>query len=96
MTTELAVNLGNATLRRLLVDWTNSHDAWVRQPTAETILPRQTPGEDFLDAVELCDRRRAALSRPAETAGVRTTTSTSTAYSTRACPQAAPRVLFAA
>lgn len=51
MTTELTVNLGDATPRRLLVDWANSQDAWVRQLTAETILSRQTPGEDFLDAV---------------------------------------------
>ncbi|MFT3862349.1 AAA family ATPase [Micropruina sp.] len=51
MTTELTVNLGDTTPRRLLVDWANSQDAWVRQLTAETILSRQTPGEDFLDVV---------------------------------------------
>lgn len=51
MTTELTVNLGDATPRRLLVDWANSQDAWVRQLTAETILSRQAPSEGFIDTV---------------------------------------------
>ncbi|NNG37295.1 ATP-binding protein [Nakamurella aerolata] len=51
MTDELAVNLGEATPRRLLVDWANSQDAWVRQLAAETILSRQVPTADLLDSV---------------------------------------------
>ncbi|UUZ58570.1 ATP-binding protein [Nocardioides sp. B-3] len=48
---EIAVNLGDATPRRLLVDWANNQDAWVRQLTAESILSRQEPGEDTLEKV---------------------------------------------
>ncbi|OUZ06432.1 hypothetical protein BHE97_19025 [Aeromicrobium sp. PE09-221] len=48
---EVSVNLGDATPRRLLVDWANGQDAWVRQLTAETILSRQEPSEAMLDAV---------------------------------------------
>lgn len=51
MSDELAVNLGEATPRRLLVDWANSQDAWVRQLAAETILSRQVPTADLLDSV---------------------------------------------
>jgi recombinational DNA repair ATPase RecF len=50
-TDEVAVNLGDATPRRLLVDWANKQDAWVRQLATETILSRQEPGEDTLDSV---------------------------------------------
>lgn len=46
---EVSVNLGNATPRRLLVDWANGQDAWVRQITAETILSRQAPIDALLD-----------------------------------------------
>ncbi len=46
-----AVNLGDATPRRLLVDWANKQDAWVRQLVAETILSRQEPGDDIRDQV---------------------------------------------
>lgn len=45
------VNLGEATPRRLLVDWANGHDAWVRKLTAETILSRQAPTADLVDSV---------------------------------------------
>lgn len=48
---EIAVNLGDATPRRLLVDWANNQDAWVRQLVAESILSRQEPGEDILEQV---------------------------------------------
>ena len=48
---EVLVNPGNATPRRLLVDWANGQDAWVRQLTAETILSRQAPTDNLLDAV---------------------------------------------
>lgn len=48
---EVPVNLGDATPRRLLVDWANGQDAWVRQLTAETILSRQAPTESLLGAV---------------------------------------------
>ena len=47
---EVSVNLGDATPRRLLVDWANGQDAWVRQLTAETILSRQAPSDALLDA----------------------------------------------
>lgn len=47
---EVSVNLGDATPRRLLVDWANGQDAWVRQITAETILSRQAPSDALLDA----------------------------------------------
>lgn len=47
----IAVNLGDATPRRLLVEWANRQDAWVRQLVAETIQSRQEPGEDILDKV---------------------------------------------
>lgn len=47
----MAVNLADATPRRLLVDWANKQDAWVRQLVAETILSRQEPGEDILEKV---------------------------------------------
>ena len=47
---EISVNLGDATPRRLLVDWANGQDAWVRQITAETILSRQAPSNALLDA----------------------------------------------
>lgn len=50
-TDEVAVNLGDATPRRLLVEWANKQDAWVRQLAAETILSRQEPGQDILDKV---------------------------------------------
>ena len=46
---EVSVNLGNATPRRLLVDWANGEDAWVRQITAETIFSRQAPSDALLD-----------------------------------------------
>lgn len=36
---------------RLLIQWANSQDAWASKLTAETILSRETPGEDFLDTV---------------------------------------------
>ena len=45
------VNLGEATPRRLLVDWANGQDAWVRKLTAETILSRQAPTADLIDSV---------------------------------------------
>lgn len=45
------VNLGEATPRRLLVEWANSQDAWVRKLTAETILSRQAPTADLVDSV---------------------------------------------
>lgn len=48
---EVSVNLGDTTPRRLLVDWANGQDAWVRQLTAETILARQAPSEALLDTV---------------------------------------------
>ena len=35
---EVAVNLGDATPRRLLVDWANNQDAWVRQLVAASLL----------------------------------------------------------
>ena len=47
---EVSVNLRDATPRRLLVDWANEQDAWVRQITAETILSRQAPSNALLDA----------------------------------------------
>ena len=47
---EVSINLGDATPRRLLVDWANRQDAWVRQITAETILYRQAPSDALLDA----------------------------------------------
>ncbi|SHX04505.1 recombination protein F [Mycobacteroides abscessus subsp. abscessus] len=47
---EVSVNLGNATPRRLLVDWANDQEAWVRQITAETILSRKAPSDTLLDA----------------------------------------------
>lgn len=50
-TEEIAVNLGGATPRRLLVDWANQQDAWVRQLVAETILSRQEPGEGTFEKV---------------------------------------------
>lgn len=50
-TDEVSVNLGEATPRRLLVDWANGQDAWVRQLTAETILSRQAPSDALLDSV---------------------------------------------
>ncbi|MBB1495463.1 AAA family ATPase [Propioniciclava sp. MC1595] len=51
MPEEVVVNLGEATPRRLLVDWANGQDAWVRQLTAETILSRRAPTSDLLDSV---------------------------------------------
>lgn len=48
---EVPVNLGDATPRRLLVDWANGQDAWIRQLTAETILSRQPPSEGLVDTV---------------------------------------------
>jgi recombinational DNA repair ATPase RecF len=48
---KVVVNLGEATPRRLLVDWANSQDAWVRKLTAETILSRQPPTADLIDFV---------------------------------------------
>nr|WP_271209149.1 AAA family ATPase [Rhodococcus wratislaviensis]GLK33611.1 hypothetical protein GCM10017611_04530 [Rhodococcus wratislaviensis] len=51
MPDEVVVNLGVATPRRLLVDWANSQDAWVRQLTAETILSRQASTAGLLDSV---------------------------------------------
>lgn len=48
---EVAVNLAAATPRRLLVDWANEQDAWVRQLVAESILSRKEPGEDTLEKV---------------------------------------------
>lgn len=50
-TDEVAVNLGDATPRRLLVDWANNQDAWIRQLAAETILSRQEPGPGTLETV---------------------------------------------
>lgn len=47
----IAVNLGDATPRRLLVEWANRQDAWVRELAADTIHSRQEPGEDVLDRV---------------------------------------------
>lgn len=47
---EVSVNLGDATPRRLLVDWANGQDAWVRQIAAETIRFRQAPSDALLDA----------------------------------------------
>jgi hypothetical protein len=47
---EVPVNLGGTTPRRLLVDWANGQDGWIRELTAETILSRQPPSEDLLDA----------------------------------------------
>jgi energy-coupling factor transporter ATP-binding protein EcfA2 len=49
-TDEVSVNLGEATPRRLLVDWANGQDAWVRELTAETILSRQAPSDPLLNA----------------------------------------------
>lgn len=51
LTDTVAVNLGDATPRRLLVDWANNQDAWVRQLVAETILSRQEPSQDILGKV---------------------------------------------
>lgn len=48
---EVSVNLGDATPRRLLVNWANGQDAWVRQLTAETVLSRKAPSDALLDAV---------------------------------------------
>jgi energy-coupling factor transporter ATP-binding protein EcfA2 len=48
---DIVVNLGEATPRRLLVDWANNQDAWVRKLTAETILSRQAPTADLIDSV---------------------------------------------
>lgn len=48
---EVAVNLGEATPRRLLIEWANGQDAWTRELTAETILSRQAPSADLLDRV---------------------------------------------
>ena len=47
----IAVNLGDATPRRLLVDWANKQDAWVRELVTDTIQSRQEPGEDVLGRV---------------------------------------------
>ncbi|MGU3358107.1 AAA family ATPase [Microbacterium sp. M4A5_1d] len=47
---EVSVNLGDTTPRRLLVEWANGQDAWVRQVTAETIFSRQAPSDALLDA----------------------------------------------
>lgn len=51
MPDEVAVNLGETTPRRLLVEWANGQDAWTRQLTAATILSRQAPSADLLDTV---------------------------------------------
>lgn len=51
MTAQVSVNLGGATPRRLLVDWANKQDAWVRQLTAETILFKRVPSDAQLDAL---------------------------------------------
>ncbi|OZC63557.1 hypothetical protein CH306_26555 [Rhodococcus sp. 15-725-2-2b] len=51
MSDEVIVNLGEATPRRLLVEWANGQDAWVRELTAETILSRQAPTDDLIDSV---------------------------------------------
>lgn len=51
MSDEVLVNLGEATPRRLLVDWANGQDAWARQLTADTILSRRAPTVDLLDSV---------------------------------------------
>lgn len=51
MSNEVIVNLGEATPRRLLVEWANGQDAWVRELTAEVILSRQSPTEDLIDLV---------------------------------------------
>ena len=51
MANEVPVNLGYATPRRLVVDRANGQDAWIRQLTADTILSRQPPSDDLLDAV---------------------------------------------
>lgn len=48
---EVVVNLGEATPRRLLVEWANGQDAWVRELTTETILSRQGPTDDLVDSV---------------------------------------------
>ena len=40
-----------ASPRRLLVDWANAQDAWVRHLAGETILNGQAPSEALLDAV---------------------------------------------
>ena len=48
---EVVVNLGNAAPRRLLVDWANTQDGWVRQLVADSILSRQEPGVGTLEAV---------------------------------------------
>lgn len=40
---------GDVTPRRLLVDWANSHGAWVRQIVAATFLSRQAPDDALLD-----------------------------------------------
>ncbi len=45
------MNLGDATPRRLLVDWANGQDSWIRQLVAEIVLSRQAPSEAFLDEV---------------------------------------------
>lgn len=50
MPDEVVVNLGEATPRRLLVEWANGQDAWVRELTAETILSRQPPTDNLLDS----------------------------------------------
>lgn len=48
---DVVVTLGEATPRRLLRDWANSPDAWVRRLTAESIVSRQAPTVDLSDSV---------------------------------------------
>lgn len=50
VTNEVSVNPRDSTPRRLLVDWANAQDGWVRQITAETILSHQPPSDASLDA----------------------------------------------
>jgi len=51
VTEEISVNLGEATPRRLLVNWANGQDAWVRVLTAETILSRKELSDDALSKI---------------------------------------------
>lgn len=62
----IAINLGDATPRRLLVEWANKQDAWVRQLVAETIQSRQEPGEDILDKVYVTFLAEKGLSEDAQ------------------------------
>lgn len=44
-------NIVDSTPRRILVDWANEQDVWLRQLTSETILSHKMPSEPLLDTI---------------------------------------------